>query len=170
MTFRILQWVLACVIFAGQPEPGPYGVLPQRSTPTGPPVAGLALSISSAPMAPHLASHVYVVIEIRNGRAVPVSLGVPQVPMEYEFRVYDARTGHRLAERNPWRSGTDVYAGGMYVEAGRSWIMTVPIDDYVELNAVGLYRVSVATRNVRDTDTNVDVGLTSNSIFIDVPK
>lgn len=132
---------------------------------------GVALALSTKSSAVTLGTPITITIEIKNLSGRTLILQTPQVASAYAYSVVDLSTGKVVPQRPPSRTGDDVYGGlNMHVGRGESFTVNVRLDEMVQLDSPGKYRVDVSTKFILNRETMKDLAATSNSITIDVTR
>jgi hypothetical protein len=143
---------------------------PASTAPAGPVFGGISLAISGAPSYCY-GQPVRIVLEIKNGSTQPAVLLTPYVAYGYKYTVIDLATNRLILERVPHRSGDDVWGGfNQHIPAGDSYTTHLRLDDIVFLDHPGKYSVTLSTRSIKNRTTEKDLGVTSNSIVLQILK
>jgi hypothetical protein len=107
---------------------------------TGPPVDGLAISLSTTTPTIEQGSPVRISIEVRNVSSVTQYLLLPLSPCAYRISLSNTATG---AKTDASPSGCSVYSAGPWVvEPGTSTFLAFRISDYAKF-PVGTYTMRV---------------------------
>lgn len=166
---RFLCCSLLAIVAAFQPSAGDAQISPSSRAIAGNAVRGVDLALSAQSSRLTLGTPININLEIQNHANTVLRLRVPQLAVSYNYVVIDRATGKQIPLRVPPRSGVDVFGGfDMHVRSGESYVLAVRLDDLVQLDIVGSYSITVSTINVQNVESQKDVGLTSNTITIDI--
>ena len=169
---QLLGYSFLVLVAASQPAVADAQISPSTRAVAGISVHGIDLALSAQSRSFTFGTPINIKLEIQNHSNNVLRLRVPQLAVSYRYVVIDRATGKQLPLRVPPRSGVDVFGGfDMHVRSGESYVLTVRLDDLVQLDSVGSYSVTVSTINVQNVESKKDIGLTSNTITIDIlPK
>jgi len=116
-------------------------------TPTGPPIAGLAVSLMRYRSVYRLGSPIWVVAELRNLSGQGLQLGSLFMG-NYVISVVDLSTGRAVPLYRNWQMRLDAFTslGGVAMPAKWSHFAGLRLDRLVQINRPGTYAVRVTVR------------------------
>jgi len=143
---------------------------PWSSRQSGPAKNGLALAAYTESPRVDLGQPIQLTIEIRNVSSHDVYIMGGDAGINYSFGVVDTSSGKMLPQLEVPRGGGGIYGLNMRVGPRQAWFLTFRLDDYVPIEKPGTYLVTVSMRDVRRSEDQSYVGLTSNAMTLHVTQ
>jgi hypothetical protein len=167
--FSLLAYAASGVASADAP-PSPksqFSTAHSATGMTGPPVNGVALSLTTDMPTVASGAPIKLTIEVRNVSSTTQFLAIPDVPCGYRISATDVTTGAKT-DASPHMC--DIYATGPWtLKAGNSTFITFSLSDYTKLDpGTDTIRVEGIMRYATETSGVQHITMQSNPVTIRV--